>query len=153
MSLSNRCRECRYQQNYTKTVFYFPCFLRNFPPPPPPPYQRSQSEITCALLRYDTENCSHAEVWMFAILRDLPQTPSSLWSSKSFLVSFSSKAQKYKQRLDLWLILTSQRFLFCEKFQKWFFLSNEKRSTKCSKQCSKASLNSEPVVILCIWKF
>ena len=54
---------------------------------------------------------------------------------------------------SLWLILTSERFLFCEKFQKWFFLSCEKRSTKCSKQCSKASLNSESVVILCIWKF
>ena len=29
----------------------------------------------------------------------------------------------------------------------------KKKSTKCSKQCSKASLNSESVVILHIWKF
>ena len=38
------------------------------------------------------------------------------------------------------LIFTSERFLFCKKFQKWFFFSSEKGSTKCSKQYSIASL-------------
>ena len=98
-----------------------------WPPCPPPPGSATGYNFLSKYLY--GQNNPQVQIWKWRICK---------WFASNFTI--------------LWLILTSEQFLFCEKFQKQFFLSNDKRSIKCSKQCSKASLNSASVVILCILK-